>query len=194
MGRPSLANQRTAEILDAFERCIGRYGLEASTLERIAEEADMKRSILRHYVGNRDDLVLALADRVIGKYQKSLNEHLLPTENQNPVDQLLNYLFPAQPTSSAESLMVLESLITAASTSVWIRNKVKGYVDELVKRSTDLLHEAHPMPSRRDCWSVAYGVISICFNHESLTPLDLPPKYLRAARSAAQTLIASLSE
>ena len=54
MGRPDLTEVRTAEILDAFERCVARFGLEGSSLERDAEEAGMKRSILRHYIGNRN--------------------------------------------------------------------------------------------------------------------------------------------
>jgi hypothetical protein len=32
----------------------GSFGLEGSTLERVAEHAGMKRSVVRHYLGNRD--------------------------------------------------------------------------------------------------------------------------------------------
>ena len=39
MGRPNLTEVRTSEILDAFERCVARFGLEGSSLERVAEEA-----------------------------------------------------------------------------------------------------------------------------------------------------------
>ena len=38
MPRPSVKAERTEEILDAFERCVARYGVEGSTLERIAEQ------------------------------------------------------------------------------------------------------------------------------------------------------------
>lgn len=37
MGRKSLANERTAQILDAFKRCITQYGLDVSFLPRIAK-------------------------------------------------------------------------------------------------------------------------------------------------------------
>ncbi|MGI9303924.1 MAG: TetR family transcriptional regulator, partial [Gammaproteobacteria bacterium] len=60
MPRPSLKTQRTGEILDAFQRCIVKYGMQGASLERISEEADMGRTILRHYVGNRDDLIIAV--------------------------------------------------------------------------------------------------------------------------------------
>ena len=74
MPRPSLKEQRTEEILDAFERCIHRVGLSGSSLEVIAEEAGMKRSILRHYIGNRDDILEALAARTISRYQSETDE------------------------------------------------------------------------------------------------------------------------
>ena len=41
--RPSLAAERTAQILDAFARCIGTHGLEGTSLQRIADEAGVQR-------------------------------------------------------------------------------------------------------------------------------------------------------
>ena len=69
MGRKSLAAARREEILDAFERCVVKYGLEGSSLEQIADEAGMKRSIIRHYIGNRDELVDQLVERAVGNYR-----------------------------------------------------------------------------------------------------------------------------
>ena len=193
MGRPSLVAERTAEILDAFERCIARFGIEGSSLERIAEEAGVKRSILRHYVGNREALVEALADRVIDKYEQAFASYLDQTSHLQPVDQLMGYLFPAKAVSSTESLLVLESLIAASASSTAIRQKMRGYVDRLIACCADLLHEVYPNASKQHCWAVGYGVVSICFNHESLTPLQPPPKYLRAAKSSALELIGTLA-
>ena len=192
MGRPSLAGERTEQILDAFERCVARFGLEGSSLDRIAEEADMKRSILRHYIGNRDELVLALADRVIAKYEAHFESHLQATSAFTPVKQLMSYLFPAKAVSSTESILVIESLIAAGATCPDIRKKMMGYIDRLIDRSASLLRRAYPETSNQKCWAAAYGVVSICFNQESLTPLGPPPKYLRAAKSSAEVLITSL--
>ncbi|HBE69242.1 MAG TPA: TetR/AcrR family transcriptional regulator [Planctomycetaceae bacterium] len=193
LGRPSLAEARVAEILDAFERCIARFGIEGSSLERIAEEAGVKRSILRHYVGNRDDLVVALADRVTSQYKESLRTHLLSTPNMEPTDQLLAYLFPKQTVSTAESLLVVESLIAISASSPEIRSRMQDYVEYFVTESAALLKKSYPDATRKQCWSVAYGLISICFNHESLAPLQPPPKYSRAAKAAAEALVTTLA-
>ena len=60
MGRPSLANVRREQILDALERCLARDGLVGTTLEAVAEEAGVRRPVIRHYFGNRDELVAAV--------------------------------------------------------------------------------------------------------------------------------------
>ena len=65
MGRPSLASTRRPQILGAFEACVLRYGLEGSSLERIAQEAGVRRSLIRHYFGNRNELTQALIEGVI---------------------------------------------------------------------------------------------------------------------------------
>src|SRR5215471_6974743 len=65
MGRPSLADTRRPQILRAFEDCVLKYGLEGSSLERIAQQAGVRRSLIRHYFGNKDELAEALVAGII---------------------------------------------------------------------------------------------------------------------------------
>lgn len=95
MGRLSLAESRRIEILDAFERSVARYGLQSSSLECVAQEAGMKRSILRHDIGNRDVLVHALAERMAARLRAELDDCLAPSVGGNATDRLLGYLFPS---------------------------------------------------------------------------------------------------
>ncbi len=192
MGRPDLTQIRKAEILDAFEVCVARFGLDGSSAERIAEQAGMKRSILRHYIGNRDDLVIALAERVVGKYQQELDKLIEGLCPEHRVGGLIEFFFPAKSSGSTADVLVLEALIAASETYPEVRELVYGYIDGLVQAVAKQLSLAFPKAKKTECWSVAYGVISICFNQESLTPMGLPPKYLKAARSTAQVLVDSL--
>ncbi len=192
MGRPSLAAQRSAEILDAFERCVAQFGLGGSSLERIAEEAGMKRSILRHYVGNRDDLILALGERVIGKYRKQMASLAELEESDNRKASLLDYLLPKQPIGTTENLLVMEALIGGARKYDDLQTMLTGYIDDLIAQVAKILRCECANAKPTACWSVAYGLISICFNHESLVPLDLPARYRRGARDAAMSLMGTL--
>ncbi len=194
MGRPSLADVRTAEILDAFERCVARFGLEGSSLEKVADEAGMKRSILRHYVGNRDDLVHALAERVLGKYREQFGPLPVELAADERIDRVLDRLFPDQPVESTESVLVIEALIGSAAQYPDVGRLVFDYVEHLVGTTATELGQARPNASADDCWAVAYGIVSLWFNQESLAPLDLPPRYLAAAHANARRLIDDLTD
>jgi len=192
MGRPDLTKERTAQILDAFERCVARNGLEGSSLELVAEEAGVKRSILRHYVGNRDDLVRALGERVVAKYQQHVEGSLGQLPDRGRISKLLEFFFPDEPFESAEATLVVESLIAAADQYPRIRELMTNYVEQLVTTTSGQLRREFPDATRKQCWAVAYGIVCICFNQESLTPLRLEDKFLQSARTCAKTLIDSL--
>jgi len=52
MGRKSLAKERTAQICDAFERCIVARGRAANSLPRVAGEAGVQLSAINHDIGD----------------------------------------------------------------------------------------------------------------------------------------------
>jgi len=65
-GRKSIANERRAQILDAFHICSVRKGLERASLREVAEEAGLPVSNLHHFFKNRDEMVNALVKRIVG--------------------------------------------------------------------------------------------------------------------------------
>lgn len=193
MGRPDLSEQRTAEILDAFARCVARQGLGATSVQDIADEAGMKRPIIRHYVGNRADLVTALAEHVGARYCATLDELVAALPAKHRVDEVLQLLLPATPSESAGEIMVLESLIAAAAEDDTVREPMLAFVDHTLGVIRGLLADEHPGASPAQLRAVAYGVVSIWFNHSSLTPLRPPGGHRRAALGAARGLVGTLS-
>ena len=193
MGRPDLTEQRTSEILDAFERCVARLGLDGSSLDKVAEEAGVKRQLIRHYIGNRDDLVRAFAERLIEKYHAQLAWMIDALPATGRVDALFGYLFPSAAAYSAESTLVLEAMIAAADRMPEFRDLLATYIEALTASIAGELRRAYPSASRADAAAVAYGIVGLCFNQESLAPLALPPRYLRASRECARRLAASLA-
>jgi len=67
MGRKDLSQQRTEQLLDAFEACISEHGLKGATLQRTAEKADMNIGMIHHYIGNRDALLRMSVERLAEK-------------------------------------------------------------------------------------------------------------------------------
>ena len=58
VGRPSNRDDRYEQIMQALIRCVARYGVEGASLAQIAEEAGLKRPLVRHHLGNREDMEL----------------------------------------------------------------------------------------------------------------------------------------
>ena len=83
MSRPEIKNVRREQILDAFETCVAKYGVEGATLAKTAEQAGLARPLVRHNVGNRDELVDALVERFLQKSRKYMEEFVqtLPETN-----------------------------------------------------------------------------------------------------------------
>ncbi|MEM9381432.1 MAG: TetR/AcrR family transcriptional regulator [Planctomycetota bacterium] len=197
MPRRDLTEERTAQILDAFERCIVREGLGATSLEDIAQEADVKRSILRHYVGNRDDLVRALTDRLLAHYRADLAEtrSYATAGGARVVDRLLECLFPPPSEESFQSVIVLEALIVAARQDDDLRLRIRELMADTVECVVAVLRHAleGARVDRKDLFAVAWAVVGLSFNEESLTPLALPARYRRGSVQAARALIESLT-
>ncbi|GAB3246580.1 TetR/AcrR family transcriptional regulator [Nocardioides dilutus] len=51
--------ERRREVLDATWRVIGREGLNAATVRRIAEEAGHSNGVLAHYFNNKNDILVS---------------------------------------------------------------------------------------------------------------------------------------
>jgi AcrR family transcriptional regulator len=81
MGRPSLADSRRAQILDAYEECVLQFGMEARSLEAIADQAGIKRSVVRHYMGNRAELRRAFVERIISRATRAYGRRICGTSS-----------------------------------------------------------------------------------------------------------------
>lgn len=193
MPRKDLTEERTAQILDALERCVMRLGLDGTSLEEIAEEAGVKRSLLRHYVGNRQTLVQAMADRFAGRYRQQIQEMEEFLVGPNCVKMLLDLFFAPNADDGYHDVRVMEALIHAAKDDQDIRKLVAELVDETIGVVRIILKRAYPEQSAKTLWTVSYGVVGIYFNYESLAPLNLPARHRLSARAAAQALIHSLA-
>ncbi|QMU61529.1 MAG: TetR/AcrR family transcriptional regulator [Gammaproteobacteria bacterium] len=191
MPRPSLKAQRSEEILDAYERCVSRYGVEGATLEKIAEEAQLQRSLLRHNVGNRDDLLYALVDRFI---PKTMNDSKLLESyisSKTTPKEFINYLFD-ESYSDKQSILVAMALIIAAPNYPKIRPRLQKWSEHFTKSIIRTLKQINPKAKPSDYRIVAAGLVGIYFNVESLSPLGSMKTFRSDSKIAAIRLIESI--
>ncbi|UTW45135.1 TetR/AcrR family transcriptional regulator [bacterium SCSIO 12696] len=192
MPRPSVKTERTEEILQAFERCVAQYGVEGSTLERLAVESGLKRSLIRHYVGNRDDLIKALLKRFLAESSRQTKELLDYLPEEGTAATLVEYLFDVQSSNNRYAL-VANALFSATVSNPYLAKPLQQSVNEFIDAIQDVLRALYFNSSKEDSYAVATGIVGIYFNMESLSALGDIDKWCAASKRSAHLLLKSLN-
>ena len=195
MARKSVKVQRSKEIIDAFERCISKWGLDGASLERIATESAIKRPALRHFIGNRDELIIALVKSMIAEYKfaQSSMTKILRKANRGP-DELISMLLLQSDLTSASRILVLMNLYAAAPRYPKVQKELRDWYKNYVNWTADRLLEFKPKADKKLVKTVAAGLIGIAFNYASLSSLELDDAQQEQAADACRTLIGLLGK
>ena len=74
MARAKVGDERRGQILAAFEACVVRDGLAKTTLQKVADEAVLPRSLVRYFIGTRDEMVNVLIDGMMARAERESME------------------------------------------------------------------------------------------------------------------------
>jgi AcrR family transcriptional regulator len=107
MARPRIGEERREEILTAFERCVVRKGLLATTLADVAEEAGQPRSLVRYFIGNRDDMVAKLLDRMLERSRAQLRA-VQAERGPNLTDAIVDLVFEKLFADEVSNIVMVE--------------------------------------------------------------------------------------
>jgi len=193
MGRKSLADERTTQILDAFERCIVKYGYEQSSLEKIADEANVKRSLIRHYLGNRNDLNEALINRILEQEAEltlSAQQNLKPKALK---EGLLNHLFLSQVNTKNKHIeLLLKALWQSAEQDKRIKKLLKKFYKEGEKEIKETLNIIYPNAKKHQLERVSHALLCLSEGLDNLQLLEPNRRKARALKQTAALLLESL--
>ncbi|UTW58567.1 TetR/AcrR family transcriptional regulator [Kordiimonas sp. SCSIO 12603] len=188
MARPSVKEKRTEEILNAFEKCVARFGVEGSTLEKIAEEAGLRRSLLRHYVGNRDELIDALIARYIERSDADM-QLLTTTLKGASAEKFIDYLFYEEGDLTAQ---VSQALMVAAAEHENIRQQLSLWNQKFHTQLIHILLTMYPDVAKEDLHIISTGIEGIYLNAVSFNVLDDMDNMKAASKIAALRLLKTL--
>lgn len=192
MGRRSLVAERRQQVLEAASRCLVKHGLAGSTLERIAEESGLSRSHIRHYVGNRDDLLLALVDWVQERDDRVFAASVAQAPPQERLSIALDYLFGPEFTSADDESTVIRELLRAGQENEALREAMlSGY--QLIQSAIDqALATEFPHSTTAMRRSTAYGLLTLALGNSMMGGLDPRLSSGGLARVAGESLVARL--
>lgn len=194
MPRPSLKDQRSAEILDAYLTCVVHFGLEGATQERIAAEAGVKRPLLRHYLGNREDMIAALTDHVVAGFSDTTQELAGHFSETGTPEQLIDALFSEDRGHDPRLMLAYQAMVTAADNYPGMREPLLQSFADFLAVIEAILARAHSDAAPALIRAVAQGIAASVLSIDALAPVS-PPKSWRAdLKTAAEMLAKALRD
>ena len=192
MGRKDLTIERRDSILDAMERCIAQYGLQGTTLTRIASEAQINRGLLHHYIGNRDDIFQLMVERLIERYQTSFGQYAAARPENNPAEIVVNYYFGAWFDMAPQDDAIILELLAECGRDSHIQTLLLNLYTGFEKMIADELTVLYPDVDDKDLHAVSYSLMLLAFSHATIHWLGLPLARQVDVRSIAASLIHTL--
>ena len=172
MGRRNIRDERREEILAPFETCVVRKGLAKTTLADVADEAGQPRSLVRYFIGNRDDMVDALIDRILERGEGQFRE--LPKDGT--AEQLLTMVFSDETTN-----VIMMELWHTALRDAALRTRLAAIYERIILEVAAMTKGC----SDRDS---AFAAVSVAFGAAFFRHLGLGPMSAGRVRAASQRL------
>jgi len=132
VGRPSLAAERRAQVISAFGRCVARAGFAGTSLENVADEAGLARGHVRHYLGNRHDQMMALAEWVSTGGRAEFARAAETPDDPSRVDAVMHYLFDPSFYQPGEDMAVFLALFEEALRDDALRKMILDSYSEIL--------------------------------------------------------------
>jgi AcrR family transcriptional regulator len=192
MGRPSMAVERREQILDAVTRCVGEFGIEGTTLERVAEASGFSRGHIRHYMGNRETMLERFQQRLMTLYTRRMQEICDVSEPGQQGAALVRFLFGKEWAPSADNAAI-NALMWAAARDESVRDHLRTTYLGLERTVGRALRADYPHAPAAECASAAYALVCLAFAHSTLQELSFPAARQRSVRTVTAQLLARLA-
>ncbi|MFI8890466.1 TetR/AcrR family transcriptional regulator [Streptomyces paradoxus] len=192
MGRRSLAAERRQQVMEAASRCLARYGLAGTTLEKIAEESGLSRSHVRHYVGNRDDLLLALVDWVQERDDRAFATAVEAAPPGQRLAVAMDHLFGPWFLGAGDEGEVILELVKAGRSDEALREAMMSGYRLMLGAIDSGLAAQFPDSAPAVRRSTAYGLLCLALGNALISDLDRPLGSGGLIRVAGEALVAQL--
>lgn len=190
MGRPSLAAERTEQIVMAATRCVARVGFDRTTLEDISQESGLSRGHIRHYVGSRDDLMVLVWARISESFLARLKEASADA-SEHRVGEVLDVLLGSEHRVDGGVPHVGELLLGGIKDDI-LRPKLDRTLLRTQQLLGTMLKDAAPQSPDADRAATVQGLMCLALGSSGIAVISSQRRADGLARVAAERLIRSL--
>ena len=151
MASPRVGTESSEQILAAFEACVIRNGFAKTTLADVAAETGQQWTLVRYFVGNREDMIGALIDRLLDRAEAQLQAIPECDSIERALTLHFDHVFD-DPTTNA---LIME-LWHLAPRDAGLRRRLAG-IDEILFLEVAALTAVEREPDR------AFAAVSLAF-------------------------------
>ena len=189
MARPSVADERREQILEATLATIAERGISGTTLDRIADTAKMSRGHVRHFAGNRDRLLLDAA------------RHFYSDENGSPtiipssfsgLDAALDYLFGEEFAATGTENAIVLAFVELSRSSTEIAEVLNEAYSSARTQLAQYIVNAKPSLKPEQSEWASEGLLAIALGNVFLGDFSTDSGHTIRTRAAANALVAAL--
>ncbi len=188
----AINEQRRRQILDAFLACIGRKGLERTTIADVADEAGLQRTLVYHYFKDREILIDSLIDYLDETKLMHRFSAVVGAEPKLRLSLLLDTVFdPSFFAPTGEGADAFTELINLGIRDERVGVKMHAMWQNSIAAFENALIEATGA-RQEDCAVVAYAITCLFEHNAVMQLLGFGEQENRLARVACESLISTL--
>ncbi|MEM9653467.1 MAG: hypothetical protein AAGA65_15330 [Actinomycetota bacterium] len=182
-GRPSVRDKRRAQIITGFVELVIARGHHDVTIAEVAERADVHRSSVRHFIGNRSQLIIAALDHIEDIFQ----QHYVSVVGDEPsVQQILDFTFGTVAIDGHPDLAgALLILSNTAVSDADVREHLRITYEAQIRQVAYMLAGDDGERAR----AVAYAIVCLAEHNWTMQHVGVDATYNAHARAVAQRLI-----
>ncbi|WP_421845263.1 TetR/AcrR family transcriptional regulator [Mycobacterium sp.] len=185
-GRPNVADERRAAIVEAHIQLISEQGSPTVPMADIAERAGVGRTAISHFVGDRKALRVATLHELGRRYELTIRQAVGPDPTpENIIDLLFSRAWTIHRSTDDRAFALLQATASRhAETRQAVRDSYTLLVDELAAAITR--HSETP-PQRAA--AIAYGIVCLSESNTVLLDIGFAEQYSRDAARLARSML-----
>lgn len=192
MGRKKLDKERTQQILDAFGRCVLKNGLENSGISAVAREAGLSRTLVHHFVGTLDNLIVMLSEAALELHKSQTEEFLTWFEKGHSVEAMFSDELdnPVDETLTEKALYSI--LYSSRGKYPAIDNAAATILEGWTATITHCLHRSGRGESEAACRPIAATLLSLSLGWDMLRGLSDAENHKKELKNQFKRIVESL--
>lgn len=186
-----LVSATKLKIVQAAFSTLQSEGLPAPSYDRIAEQAQVSRQVVRYHFPDADDLMVALCDHLAALYRDRLIENAKELSGPTRIDMFLDFYFgtidgkPKPPDDQ-----VYDALMSRATASPNVRAALRSQYSLLGQVLAHEFQLAFPDLSQQSSNELSFAFVSMMYGHwKMVASLGFSASHNHIAREAMARMI-----